>query len=93
MIHKVDSRQQKVFLLPFLFTRRQSEDMSVLALDYPSAPANPSSLAKRDARGCKGVDFMSKKLKIVYLLENALEIIIAFDQAGIISYANAVAEE
>ena len=67
--------------------------MSVLALDYPSAPANPSSLAKRDARGCKGVDFMSKKLKIVYLLENALEIIIAFDQAGIISYANAVAEE
>ncbi len=35
----------------FLFTRRQSEDMSVLAQDYPSAPANPSSLAKRDARG------------------------------------------
>jgi len=34
-----------------LFTRRQSEDMSVLAQDYPSAPANPSSLAKRDARG------------------------------------------
>ena len=26
--------------------------MSVLAQDYPSAPANPSSLAKRDARGC-----------------------------------------
>ena len=25
--------------------------MSVLAQDYPSAPANPSSLAKRDARG------------------------------------------
>ena len=35
----------------FLFARRQSEDMSVLAQDYPSAPANPSSLAKRDARG------------------------------------------
>ncbi len=25
--------------------------MSVLAQDYPSGPANPSSLAKRDARG------------------------------------------
>ena len=37
-----------------LFTRRQSEDMSVLAQDYPSAPANPSSLAKRDARGWRG---------------------------------------
>ena len=34
-----------------LFAQRQSEDMSVLAQDYPSAPANPSSLAKRDARG------------------------------------------
>ena len=35
----------------FLFAQRQSEDMSVLAQDYPSGPANPSSLAKRDARG------------------------------------------
>lgn len=34
-----------------LFARRQSEDMSVLAQDYPSASTNPSSLAKRDARG------------------------------------------
>ena len=40
-----------------LFVRRQREDMSVLAQDYPSANANtvgyanPSSLAKRDARG------------------------------------------
>lgn len=25
--------------------------MSVLAQDYPSAPANPSVLAKRDAQG------------------------------------------
>lgn len=25
----------------------------MLAQDYPSAPANPSSLAKRDARGLK----------------------------------------
>lgn len=38
----------------FLFTQRQSEDMSVLAQDYPSVPANPSSLAKRDARGFCG---------------------------------------
>ncbi len=37
--------------LLILFARRQSEDMSVPAQDYPSAPANPSSLAKRDARG------------------------------------------
>ena len=34
-----------------LFARRQSEDMSVLAQDYPSTSTNPSSLAKRDARG------------------------------------------
>lgn len=34
------------------FAQRQSEDISVLAQDYPSAPANPSNLAKRDARGC-----------------------------------------
>ena len=30
--------------------------MSVLAQDYPSAPANPSSLAKRDARGLRDKD-------------------------------------
>jgi len=34
-----------------LFARRQSEDMSVLAQDYPSAPANLSNLAEQDAQG------------------------------------------
>ncbi len=43
--------------MPLSFARRQSEDMSVLAQDYPSAPANPSRLAKRDARGCVKAKF------------------------------------
>ena len=35
----------------FCADRNGVKKLSVLAQDYPSAPANPSSLAKRDARG------------------------------------------
>ena len=36
----------------FCADRNGVKKLSVLAQDYPSEPANPSSLAKRDARGC-----------------------------------------
>ena len=32
--------------------RNGVKKLSVLAQDYPSVPVNPSSLVKRDARGC-----------------------------------------
>ena len=40
----------------------------MLARDYPSAPANPSSLAKRDARGFEirgGDENVRKKSRII----------------------------
>ena len=39
----------------FCADRNGVKKLSVLAQDYPSAPANPSSLAKRDARGLRVV--------------------------------------
>ncbi len=44
-------RAQDVQWTSVLCGPKRSEEVSVLAQDYPSAPANPSSLAKRDARG------------------------------------------
>lgn len=35
----------------FCADRNGVKKLSVLAQDYPNAPANPSSLAKRDTRG------------------------------------------
>ena len=37
----------------FCADRNGVKKLSVLAQDYPSAPANPSSFAKRDARGLR----------------------------------------